>query len=98
MRKIPKQPTTGEAKDVTCAVRFNATMYERLKATAGELGLSLSDIIRQSLTAYMDTHSRTVLEKKLEEVELRKKVIDATKNQDQSLKDTLLQLLEKTGS
>ena len=98
MRKSLKQPITGEAKDVTCAVRFNASMYERLKTTAGELGLSLSDIIRQALTTYMEAHSRTVLEKKLEEVELRKKVIDATKNEDQSLKETLLQLLEKTGS
>jgi len=98
MSKIPKKPTTGEAKDVTCAVRFNATMYERLKTTANELGLSLSDIIRQALTTYMEVHNRTVLEKKLEEVELRKKVIDATKNEDQSLKETLLQLLEKTGS
>jgi predicted DNA-binding protein len=92
-----KEPKTPGAKDITCAVRFNASMYGRLKETAKDLNLSLSDIIRQALTAYMEEHSKSVLEKKLEEVELRKKVQEATENSDQSLRDTLLQLLEKTG-
>lgn len=83
------------AKDITCAVRFNAAMYENLKSTAGDMNLSLSDVIRQALVDYMEKHSKSVLEKKLEQIELRKKVTAATANEDQSLRDTLLELLNK---
>ena len=67
--KNPNEPKMPGAKDITCAVRFNATMYNRLKQTAKEKNLSLSDIIRQALTTYMEEHSKSLLEKKLEEEE-----------------------------
>jgi len=84
-------------KDITCAVRFNHSMYARLKGVAEQEGLSLSDIIRRALTKYMEEHSQTMLEKKLKEVELKKKVKEATEGEDASLREVLLQLLEKTG-
>lgn len=83
-------------KDVTAAVRFNATMYARLKETAQEQGLSLSDIIRQALTKYLEEHSRSMLEKELEDIELRKRVEAATAGSDKSLRDTLIELLNKS--
>lgn len=95
MKKASNQKNDPAAKDITCAVRFNNSMYERLKETAHDMNLSLSDVIRQALVDYMDSHSKTLLEKKLEQIELRKKVTAATANEDQSLRDTLLDLLNK---
>ena len=94
---MKKTNSSGEPKDVTCAVRFNTVMYSRLKETAEDLGLSLSDIIRQALTQYMEEHSKSLLEKKLRDIELRKKIKDATEGEDSSLRNVLLELLEKTG-
>lgn len=88
---------TSGPKDICCAVRFNTVMYGRLKDTAEDLGLSVSDIIRQALVKFMEEHGKSKLEKKLEEIELRKKVKEATKDEDGSLRDILLELLEKTG-
>lgn len=95
MKKASKQKDDPAAKDITCAVRFNSSMYARLKDTARDMNLSLSDVIRQALVDYMESHSKSLLEKKLEEIELRKKVTEATANEDQSLRDTLLELLNK---
>jgi predicted DNA-binding protein len=91
-----KKDESNATKDVTAAVRFNATMYARLKETAHSQGLSLSDIIRQALTKYLEEHSRSVLEKELEDIELRKRVEEATAGSDKSLRDTLLELLNKS--
>ena len=95
MSKKPHDKESGP-KDVTAAVRFNAAMYTRLKETAKEQGLSLSDIIRQALTKYLEEHSRSMLEKELEDIELRKRVEEATAGSDKSLRDTLLELLNKS--
>jgi|13_taG_2_1085334.scaffolds.fasta_scaffold00161_29 hypothetical protein len=95
MKKTINSKDETAAKDITCAVRFNHSMYERLKETAHDMNLSLSDVIRQALVDYMESHSKSLLEKKLEEIELRKKVTEATANEDQSLRDTLLELLNK---
>lgn len=94
MKKKQKDDPNA-AKDITCAVRFNSSMYANLKTTATDMNLSLSDVIRQALVDYMEKHSKSVLEKKLEQIELRKKVTAATANEDQSLRDTLLELLNK---
>ena len=96
MSNTQKNGTDPGPKDVTAAVRFNATMYARLKETAKSQGLSLSDIIRQALTKYLEEHSRSVLEKELEDIELRKRVEEATAGSDKSLRDTLLELLNKS--
>jgi len=94
MKNKTESPTGP--KDITCAVRFNHAMYQRLKDVAKDEGLSLSDIIRQALTKFMDEHSKTMLEKKLEEIELKKKVTEATKGEDASLREVLLELLAKS--
>jgi len=93
MKKNLKEPGV---KDITCAVRFNISMYNRLKETAEQEGLSLSDIIRQALTKFMEEHSKSLLEKKLEEIELKKKVKEATSGEDASLRAVLPDLLDKT--
>lgn len=95
MKKHQKTKDDPTAKDITCAVRFNSSMYARLKDTARDMNLSLSDVIRQALVDYMESHNKSLLEKKLEEIELRKKVTEATASEDQSLRDTLLELLNK---
>lgn len=79
-----------DAKTITCAVRLDLPLYERLHKTSRETKHNMSDILRQGLLKELDFIRKQQLLEKIETEKLEKELAEV-----RQLKSQLQVLIKK---
>lgn len=80
----------NEVKNVTCAVRLDKPLYDRLIAISQKSHKTLSEIIRSGIVAELDKRTKQVLQSEIEMTTLEKEL-----DQVRKLKSEMEALLER---
>ena len=91
MKKKNTNPT--EPKLITCAVRLDKPLYDRLVESAKETHSTLSDVIRTGLLKQLDDVRKESLQKEIELSSLESELAQVRK-----LKSEMETLLKKTSA
>lgn len=75
--------TTNEVKNVTCAVRLDKPLYDRLVEVSEKSHKTLSEIIRAGILHELEVRRKEVLEKELEMTTLENELAQVRKLKDQ---------------
>ncbi len=81
---------TNEVKNVTCAVRLDKPLYDRLVGISQKSHKTLSEIIRAGILQELDQQQTALVKKELEMTELENEL-----NQVRKLKEEMETLLSK---
>ena len=84
---------TNEVKNVTCAVRLDKPLYDRLVTVSKESHKTMSELIRAGILRELEDVSNAVMRKELERSTLENEL-----NQVRKLKEEMETLLKKEAS
>lgn len=87
MKKLKENP---EVKNVTCAVRLDKPLYDRLVEVSEKSHKTLSEIIRAGILNELDRRRKELITKELEMSSLEKELA-----QVRQLKEELTQIIDK---
>ena len=89
MNDIPSDDTT-EVKNVTCAVRLDKPLYDRLVEVSKKSHKTMSELIRAGILKELENVSKDVMQRELEMSSLENEL-----NQVRKLKEEMETLLKK---
>ena len=70
---------SDEVKNVTCAVRLDKPLYDRLVDVAAKSHKTLSEMIRAGIMHELEERSKEVLQKELEMTKLEEELVQVRK-------------------